>query len=56
MMMLAEQGKDLSNGVHELPVELDQQIAQIKLDSMGLELDVLSPEQIAYATDYSQGT
>lgn len=56
MMMLAEQGKDLENGVHKLPVELDQQIAQIKLDSMGLKLDVLSPEQIAYATDYSQGT
>jgi len=42
--------------VHELPEELDQQIAKIKLDSMGLDLDVLTPEQIAYATDYSQGT
>lgn len=56
MMMLADRGKDLDNGVHELPVELDQEIAKIKLDSMGLGLDVLTPEQIAYATDYSQGT
>jgi len=56
MLMLAERGKDLSNGVHELPEELDQQIAQIKLDSMGLALDVLTPEQVIYATDYSQGT
>jgi len=56
MMMLADRGKDLGNGVHELPAELDQEIAKIKMDSMGLGLDVLTPEQIAYATDYSQGT
>lgn len=56
MMMLAERGKDLSNGVHELPEELDQEIAGIKLESMGIQIDALSAEQIAYATDYSQGT
>ncbi|MDA0666192.1 MAG: adenosylhomocysteinase [Planctomycetota bacterium] len=56
MMMLAERGKELGNGVHNLPEELDQEIAKIKLDSMGLGLDVLTPEQIAYSTDYSQGT
>ena len=56
MMMLAEQGANLANGVHELPEELDQEIAKIKLDSMGLGLDELTPEQVSYATDYSQGT
>jgi adenosylhomocysteinase len=56
MMMLAEQGKDLGNGVHELPEELDQEIAGIKLESMGIQIDALSAEQVAYATDYSQGT
>ncbi|MBC8370642.1 MAG: adenosylhomocysteinase [Planctomycetes bacterium] len=56
MMMLAEKGGELGKGVHELPEELDQEIAKIKLDSMGLGLDELTPEQIAYATDYSQGT
>ncbi len=56
MMMLAREGKDLGKGVHELPEELDQEIAKIKLDAMGLGLDVLTPEQIAYSTDYSQGT
>ena len=56
MMMLAREGAEMGKGVHELPEELDQEIAKIKLDSMGLGLDVLTPEQIAYATDYSQGT
>ena len=56
MMMLAEKGKELGKGVHELPEELDQEIAGIKLDSMGIQIDELTPEQITYATDYSQGT
>ena len=56
MMMLAREGKDLAPGVHVLPEELDQEIAGIKLAAMGLAIDELTPEQIAYATDYSQGT
>ena len=56
MMMLAEKGKELGKGVHELPEELDQEIAGIKLESMGIQIDELTPEQITYATDYSQGT
>jgi len=56
MLMLAEQGKDLGKGVHELPEELDQEIAGIKLNAMGIQIDELTPEQITYATDYSQGT
>jgi len=56
MMMLAQNAESMSDGVHELPVELDQEIAGIKLRAMGLELDELTPEQVIYATDYSQGT
>ncbi len=56
MMKLARDGATLSRGVHTLPEELDQEIAAIKLESMGLGIDRLTPEQIAYATDYSQGT
>ena len=40
----------------DLPEELDQEIAGIKLETMGLSIDSLSDEQIAYATDYSAGT
>ncbi len=56
MMMLAREGKTLPKAVHTLPEELDQEIARIKLESMGVGLDRLTPEQAAYATDYSQGT
>jgi adenosylhomocysteinase len=56
MMMLAREGADMNKGVHELPEALDQEIAMIKLKSMGIDIDELTAEQVAYATDYSQGT
>jgi adenosylhomocysteinase len=51
-----EAGEELPNAVIDLPVELDQEIAQIKLETMGLAIDRLTDEQVAYATDYSAGT
>jgi adenosylhomocysteinase len=53
---LAAIGKTLEKKVYELPKELDQEIAGIKISSMGLSIDTLTPEQIAYASDYSAGT
>ncbi len=51
-----EAGETLENTVYDLPVELDQEIAGVKLETMGLSIDSLSDEQVAYATDYSAGT
>ncbi len=51
-----EAGEDLGPHVIDLPEELDQHIARIKLATMGIEIDALSDEQEAYATDYSAGT
>lgn len=51
-----ESGEILPNTVIDLPVELDQEIAGIKLRTMGLSIDTLTAEQVAYATDYSAGT
>ncbi|RMH58896.1 MAG: adenosylhomocysteinase [Bacteroidetes bacterium] len=51
-----EAGEKLENTVIDLPEELDQEIARIKLETMGIAIDTLTPEQLAYATDYSAGT
>ena len=51
-----EAGEEMPNGVMDLPEELDQQIARMKLETMGIQIDELSDEQVAYATDYSAGT
>jgi adenosylhomocysteinase len=51
-----EAGEPLPKAVIDLPEELDQHIAGIKLETMGLQIDRLTDEQVAYATDYSAGT
>ncbi len=51
-----ENGDDLSPRVIDLPAELDQEIARIKLETLGLGIDSLTPKQVAYETDYSAGT
>jgi adenosylhomocysteinase len=56
MILLAREGANMKNEVYVLPAEIDEEIAGIKLRSMGSELDVLTPEQIAYADAYSEGT
>jgi adenosylhomocysteinase len=35
----------MENGVHLLPSEIDDEVARIKLDAVGMGVDALSPEQ-----------
>jgi adenosylhomocysteinase len=56
LVRLHEAGETLENTVIDLPKALDQEIAGIKLETMGLRIDELTSEQVAYATDYSAGT
>lgn len=42
--------------VYVLPKEQDQEIARIKMETMGLGLDKLTDDQVKYLTDYSSGT
>jgi len=56
MIRLAKEGKDMDNQVYDVSKEQDQEIATIKLRTMGLEIDDLSPDQVKYLTDYSAGT
>lgn len=56
LIIAHEEGGDLSPRVIDLPVELDQEIARIKLETNGLSIDELTDEQIAYESDYSAGT
>jgi adenosylhomocysteinase len=43
-------------GVYVLPESIDQEIAGLKLATMGLKLDKLTKEQERYIDDYSEGT
>ena len=40
-------------GVHAVPAELDAEVARTKLAAMGVELDVLTPEQVGYLSSWA---
>ena len=46
----------LEPGVHDVPAEIDQSVARLKLASMGIELDALSEEQRRYLGSWDEGT
>jgi adenosylhomocysteinase len=56
MVFMAENGKGLEGKVYDIPPEQDQDLARIKLATMGLAIDSLTPEQVAYADNYLEGT
>jgi adenosylhomocysteinase len=42
--------------VYTVPVELDKRVAKLKLESMGIKIDRLTPEQEEYLAGWSEGT
>ncbi|HZT69702.1 MAG TPA: adenosylhomocysteinase [Terriglobia bacterium] len=53
---LAKNSKDLKPNVYPVPADLDEMVARLKLESMGIEIDTLTPEQVAYLASWSEGT
>jgi adenosylhomocysteinase len=46
----------LEKKVHRVPLEIDREIARLKLESMGIEIDRLNPDQERYLTSWQEGT
>jgi len=53
--MVKNRGK-LKPRVYPVPEEIDKQVARLKLDSMSIEIDTLTPEQEQYLTSWQEGT
>jgi len=53
---LADNGERYEPGVHDVPDELDREVAVIKLDAEGVEHDDLSDEQREYMDSWEHGT
>jgi len=53
---LAESGSKLQKKVYPVPEEIDQKIAQLKLEAMGVKIDKLTPEQRKYLSSWELGT
>jgi len=46
----------LEKKVYDVPKEIDERIAKLKLDSMGVKIDTLTPEQEEYLSAWTVGT
>jgi adenosylhomocysteinase len=46
----------LEKKVYGVPGEIDREIARLKLDAMGVEIDKLTPEQEKYLNSWEEGT
>jgi adenosylhomocysteinase len=53
---IAKNGKKMKGGVYEVPNEIDEQVANLKLSSLGLSIDTLSREQKRYGCSWDIGT
>ena len=53
---LAAEGRDYENTVYDISPEQDAELAALKLRTAGFSIDQLTPEQMAYLTDFSAGT
>ncbi|HHS50284.1 MAG TPA: adenosylhomocysteinase [candidate division Zixibacteria bacterium] len=46
----------LEVAVHEVPEEIDDWVSRLKLQTMGIEIDTLTPEQVEYLASWEMGT
>jgi adenosylhomocysteinase len=53
---LVKSGKGLSKQVHRIPAAVDDEIARLKLETMGVHIDVLTEEQVQYLSSWEMGT
>jgi adenosylhomocysteinase len=53
---LVKHRDELEPAVHGVPEAIDREIARLKLESLDVEIDSLTPEQERYLHSWEQGT
>lgn len=53
---MAKNADKLEKKVYSVPTDIDNEIARLKLESMGVKIDVLSDEQLHYLNSWEEGT
>jgi len=53
---LAREGKNLAKQVYTVPRQIDEEVARLKLASMGISIDQLTEEQDRYLHSWEMGT
>ncbi len=53
---LVKERASLKNEVYDVPLHIDEHVAKLKLETMGVSIDTLTPEQVKYMASWSEGT
>ena len=53
---LSKEGKALKPDVYLVPTRIDNLVAELKLESMGIRIDKLTEEQRDYSEGWAEGT
>ena len=53
---MAKNASKLEKRVYSVPTDIDNEIARIKLEAMGVKIDVLTEEQVKYLNSWEEGT
>jgi adenosylhomocysteinase len=56
IIKLSKEGRLMEPGVYDISKEQDQEVARLKLQSMGISIDTLSKEQLKYMNSWEEGT
>jgi adenosylhomocysteinase len=53
---MVQHASELTKTVYPVPEEIDKGIAALKLKAMGIQIDVLTPDQARYLVSWQEGT
>ncbi|PMP93743.1 MAG: adenosylhomocysteinase, partial [Candidatus Aminicenantes bacterium] len=56
VLYLKDHYRELRKEVYSVPENIDREIAKLKLESMGIKIDSLTPEQRRYLQEWKEGT
>jgi len=56
LLHLAKEGRTMGPGVYNVSKEQDQEVARMKLETMGIQVDTLTCEQEKYLRSFKEGT
>lgn len=53
---MVEHASDMAPGCYVVPEDIDKEIAKVKLATLGVKIDTLTPEQVKYMNSWDMGT
>lgn len=54
--LMAKKHHTMEKKVYDVPTDIDEQVALLKLESMGVQIDTLTEDQVRYMNSWQEGT